>query len=123
MLHDYSFVVGENWDVANAPLRFKYQYNLKYNMVELTVRLGQKGQVVIPKTFREAYQIYPREEAIMEAGEGRIIIRRKEGDIVERFRELARKMNIKKLDAKAIKTMLEQQYEEKAKRIGIKIPR
>ncbi len=91
-------------------------------MVELIVRLGQKGQVVIPKIFRDAYQIYPQEEAIMEAEKDRIVIRKKEENSVEKFRELAKRMNIKRrLDARAIKKIIEQQYEEKAKRASIKI--
>ena len=89
-------------------------------MVELTVRLGPKGQLVIPKIFREAYKIYPMQEAIVKTNEEGILIKRNEENISEKLKKIAEKINIRSpLSAKRIKNLIEQQYEERAKRAGL----
>ena len=85
------------------------------------VRLGAKGQIVIPKILREAYKLYPYGEAVIRAEEDGMVIKKPQEKIMEKFKDLAQRMNVKtKLNAQRIKEVIEQQYEERAKRAGIK---
>lgn len=96
-------------------------------MVELKVRLGAKGQIVIPKILREAYKLYPREEVIIKEVQDGVLIKKPADDIIERLREIAEKVNEKKkvkyLDAKSLKKTFYEQYEKRARRTGISVKR
>ena len=93
-------------------------------MVELKVRLGAKGQIVIPKIFREAYKMYPEQEVIIKETEEGVVIKKNTGDVVEKLRKIAEKINEKKkikyLDSKRMKEMFYEQYDKRARRAGIK---
>src|SRR3989338_2870127 len=52
-------------------------------MVELKVRLGAKGQIVIPKIFRDSFKLYPKQEAIMKEEENGILITRNKEDPIK----------------------------------------
>ena len=94
-------------------------------MVELRVKLGAKGQVVIPKILREAYGLYPRQEVIISEKEEGVIIKKPKKDIAKTFLEIDKKVNenkkIKDYSPKELKEIYEEQYEEKARRSGIRI--
>lgn len=92
-------------------------------MVELKVRLGAKGQVVIPKIFRDHFQIYPNEEAIMREDVNGIIIQRQKMDVVQKLKEIAMKASAERKEKKLIidKNSIYEQYEKRAKRAGIKL--
>jgi len=72
-------------------------------------KVGPKGQVVIPKDFRDLLKIKPGSEIIIEINKNEIIIRpaENEDDFLKRFfktsKKLTEKINIKK--------QLEEQYE------------
>ncbi len=92
-------------------------------MVELKVRLGSKGQVVIPKIFRESYKIYPNQEAIITAVDEGVLIKKNDINIIEKLREMAK-------EAKKIrkgrpftykKEEFYEQYDKRAKRAGLKV--
>ncbi len=91
-------------------------------MVELKVRLGPKGQIVIPKILREAYGIYPQQEVIIKEEREGVLIKKPVKDIVEKLRKIAEKINedkkVNTLDTKAMKKIFYEQYE---KRTGISI--
>ncbi len=92
-------------------------------MVELKVRIGTKGQVVIPKIFRENYKLYPKEEVIIKAENEGVVIKRQDIDVIAKFREIARKANLKKDDIsiRKLRKIRDEQYEERARKAGIKI--
>ena len=94
-------------------------------MVELKVRLGPKGQIVIPKIFRENYKLYPNQEVIIESDKEGVLIKKQDEDIVEKLREIAKEINKGKkrgkLSAKKMKEVFYEQYEERARKSGIKI--
>ncbi len=92
-------------------------------MVELKVRLGSKGQVVIPKILRDSYKLYPKQEVIISEREEGVLIKKQDTDIIEKLKELAREAS-KKRGGKPFKYKKEdfyEQYEKKARRAGIKI--
>lgn len=90
-------------------------------MVELKVRLGPKGQIVIPKIFREAYKMYPEQQVIIIEQEEGVLIKKQTSDplaILEKVSQEAekkRKGKKLKIDAHAIY----EQYEKRAKRAGL----
>jgi len=96
-------------------------------MVELKVRMSTKGQIVIPKIFRDSNKMYPQEEFLIKIEQGKVIIEKQEEDIVAKLREIAIKINEgkkrKQLSAKQMKEIFYEQYEERAKRSGINIRR
>ena len=83
-------------------------------MVELKVRLGSKGQVVIPKIFRNLFKMHPGNEIIItiEKDKG-VLIRKTEGNAANRFKELAERELKKVPDQKKIKKIVDEQYEDK----------
>ena len=90
-------------------------------MIELKVRLGSKGQVVIPKILRETYKIYPKQEIIITAEPGGVLIAKKKEDpikIMEKIAEIA----TKKRNGKPFvynKEEFYEQYDKRAKRAGL----
>lgn len=97
----------------------------KYNMIELKVRLGPKGQIVIPKIFRETYKMYPEQEVIIKEQEEGVLIKKQIENIVEKLRKIAERVNENKkrksLDARTMKKTFYEQYEKRARRAGISI--
>ena len=90
-------------------------------MVELRVRLGSKGQVVIPKILRETYGMYPMQEVIISEKDEGVIIKKPESDILEYFKKIA-KIATEKRKGKPFKydkNEFYEQYEKRLKRAGL----
>ncbi len=90
-------------------------------MVELTVRLGPKGQLLIPKILREHYKLFPNQEAIIKDKEEGILISRSQKDrieIIEKIAEEAAK-NRKNKKVNIDNHAIYEQYEKRAKRAGL----
>ncbi|MEK6909018.1 MAG: AbrB/MazE/SpoVT family DNA-binding domain-containing protein [Nanoarchaeota archaeon] len=94
-------------------------------MVELRVRLGSKGQVVIPKILRDYYKMFPKEEVIIIEQKEGVLIKRDSEDPIEMLKKIAEKINEKKKikvpSAKELKETFYEQYEERTRRAGIRI--
>ena len=61
-------------------------------MVRIKVKLGSKGQVVIPKIIRDSVGLAENEPAIMEVRDGVVEIKPiKDTDIIKKWEERARK--------------------------------
>lgn len=54
--------------------------------IEIEAKIGQRGQVVIPKPIREAYDLRPGETVRFGIEDGRIVIRGNE-DVLDAFLE------------------------------------
>ena len=81
------------------------------------MRLGPKGQVVIPKIFRKAYNLAPGEEVVFVETESGILIEKQSVDIVQIAEEASRKAGIKgKVDWDK---QYYEQIEERLRRAGI----
>lgn len=92
-------------------------------MVELKVRIGSKGQIVIPKIFRQAYKFYPEQEVVIKNDKEGVLIKKQDEDIVERLREIANKAAKRRKGKKFKYDKMEfyEQYDERARRAGIKV--
>ena len=91
-------------------------------MVKLEVKLGLKGQIVIPKIFRDEINIYPGSRAIMSLQEEKIIIEKKQArDIIELLgrisEEATKKRKGKKLEVNP--RAIFEQYEKRARRASL----
>ncbi len=90
-------------------------------MVELTVRLGSKGQVVIPKIFRDHYNLYPEETVTIKANDEGVLITKNKKDtlkILEKIAEIATEKR-KGKPFRYNKKEFYGQYEKRAKRAGL----
>ncbi len=67
-------------------------------MVSIRLKVGPKGQIVIPKVFRETYGIKEGGEVIVEPTEKGLVLRGpvKAEDVLRKIRERRRKMNPKR---------------------------
>lgn len=83
--------------------------------MQTTVRVGEKGQILIPKLLREEYGILPGQPAqLKETPEG-LLLTKMQQDPIELLRGIAKKLRMKKIDVHA----LEQQYADRLKRAGL----
>ncbi|MBI4142172.1 AbrB/MazE/SpoVT family DNA-binding domain-containing protein [Candidatus Woesearchaeota archaeon] len=86
-------------------------------MVILKMKIGPKGQVVIPKILRDKYKICPGDEVIVEESTTGVLIEKPFVDIVKIARECAERVqHNKKIDFD--KTYYEQ-IEKRLKRAGL----
>ncbi len=83
------------------------------------MRIGPKGQVVIPKMFRETYNLAPGEEVIFMETESGIMIEKPSVDIVRVAEQASQKAKAKG------KVEWDKQYyeqvEERLRRAGVKV--
>ena len=89
-------------------------------MVELKVRLGPKGQIVIPKILRDQFKLYPNQEVIIKEEAEGVLIKSKEDPIktLEKIAEIAAEKR-KGKPFKYNKKEFYEQYEKRAKRAGL----
>ena len=90
-------------------------------MVELKVTLGSKGQLVLPKIFRDYYEIYPNHQAVIKSTEEGILITKNREDSMKIFEKIAEAAS-KKRKSKSVNYKKEEfyeQYEKRAKRAGL----
>lgn len=83
--------------------------------IKETMTVGPKGQVVIPAHLRRALSIAPGTAVAVELEEGKIVIEKERGEeIIAKFRELARKVNLKEpVDAdEAYEEMMEDRWKK-----------
>ncbi len=83
-------------------------------MVSVTTKIGQKGQLVIPKILREEYGMeIDTEIVIKDVSEG-ILLQKPQSNIASQFAKIAGTTK-KKINFKA----LEEEYEERMKNSGL----
>jgi len=77
-------------------------------MLEEEMKVGPKGQVVIPRTLRKLLKIYPGSKVIFKLKEGKLVLEKQFFDSVGTLENVAKKgPSINKIDAHA--------YEEELK--------
>ena len=82
-------------------------------MVSIKTKVGPKGQIVIPKVFRDEYNISPGDEVLIKEENQALLIEKPKEDIVKKLREYAQKIRFRgKIDPHAI----EEEYEERWKK-------
>ena len=92
-------------------------------MVELMVRLGEKGQLVIPKIFRDHYKLYPKETVTITANDEGVLITNNKKDLLKTMEKIAEIASMKRKGKPFIynKEEFYEQHEERTRRAGIKI--
>ncbi len=66
-------------------------------MIKQKMKVGPKGQVVIPKIFRENLKIGPGSEVEMSVVDSKLVVERHDIDPIAVFRSIAAKMKGKKI--------------------------
>ncbi|PKP58325.1 MAG: AbrB/MazE/SpoVT family DNA-binding domain-containing protein [Candidatus Altiarchaeales archaeon HGW-Altiarchaeales-1] len=74
-------------------------------MIEQQMKIGPKGQVVIPKAFRKFLGIYPGSDVVFELKKEGILIEKQATNVVEIFDRIARSGKLKTFEQ-------DKQYEE-----------
>jgi AbrB family looped-hinge helix DNA binding protein len=59
-------------------------------MLEIRMRVGPKGQVVIPKVFRDAFKIGPGTEVTFSIESDKIVVRATRSDAADVFERVAK---------------------------------
>ena len=90
-------------------------------MVELTVKLSPKGQVLIPKIIRDYYKMYPEENVVVATKDEGVLIKKQENDIIGKLKKLAEEASKKRGGKPYIykKEAFYEQYDKRAKRAGL----
>ena len=81
------------------------------------MRMGTKGQVVIPKMFRDDFGLKSGEEVMLEYTGKEIVLRKTASNIAEIARAIAHSGKGVKVTAELLKRLDEEEYEEKYERI------
>ena len=66
------------------------KYNSKLDMTQEEMKVGPKGQVVIPKAMRKALKIFPGSKVLVSSDDGRVIIEKKPASAVSVFEAIAK---------------------------------
>lgn len=77
-------------------------------MIRQETKMEPKGQIVIPKIFREHKKIYPDDKVFVELRENMIIIEKPTSDPISVFEEISRKN-------KSVKVNSDKDYDEMMK--------
>lgn len=84
-------------------------------MVSITMKVGQKGQIVIPKAFRREYGIETDTEVVLkDIGEG-ILLQKPYPNVAEGFERLAQQAK-----GKVSLHAIEEEYDQRLQRSGLK---
>ncbi len=82
-------------------------------MVRISTRIGPKGQLVIPKVFRDEYNLHPGDAVVVKEEDHQLVIE-KPKDPVATLAAIAERVDFRgKLDLRMIK---EGKYEERWKK-------
>ena len=99
--------------------KYKYKLYLVIPMVilKMKMRVGPKGQIVIPKKIRDEKKIFPGDEVFVELNEKGILIEKPKRDIVAVFERIAKSgKSIDKIDPHAYEEELEERWKKSMKR-------
>lgn len=77
------------------------------------MKVGPKGQVVIPKIFRESLRMGPGSEVFISEEEGRLVVEKPQMDPIAVFRAIAAKGKNVKIDPdKSYDEMMEERWKK-----------
>lgn len=87
-------------------------------ILKTKMKVGPKGQVVIPKQIRDEKKILPGDEVFIELNEKGILIEKPKRDVVADFERIAKSgKSIDKIDPHAYEEELEERWKKSMKRI------
>lgn len=82
-------------------------------MVEVVVKVGRKGQVLIPKVLRDEYGIVSNGKAVLRESKEGIILSKPKTDPVKEFRKIAFSGKPIKVDIAKYKKTFEEEFPKK----------
>jgi AbrB family looped-hinge helix DNA binding protein len=86
-------------------------YNLWLYLIEEEMKVGPKGQVVIPRAMRKALKIEPGSKILFRLEDDKLILKKPAFDAVAVFERIAKEINYnKKIDPHAYEEELEERY-------------
>lgn len=86
-------------------------------ILKMKMKVGPKGQVVIPKEMRKEKNILPGDEVLLELSEEGILIEKPKRDIIADFERIAKSgKSIDKIDPHAYEEELEERWRKSMKR-------
>lgn len=86
-------------------------------ILKMKMKVGPKGQVVIPKEIREEKKIRPGDEVFIELSDKGISIEKPKRDVVADFERIAKSgKSIDKIDPHAYEEELEERWKKSMKR-------
>ena len=84
----------------------------------MKMKVGPKGQIVIPKEIRDEKKIFPGDEVFVELNEDGIMIEKPKKDVIAEFERIAKSVNYnKKIDPHAYESELEDRWRKSKKSI------
>ncbi len=88
-------------------------------MIKIKRKIGPKGQIVLPKDIREQFNLKTGTDVIFLVEDQQIIIEtpKEHKEIIEEFCTLPENIKKRKISSKQIKELIEEQYEEKFKKL------
>ena len=91
-------------------------------MIREEKKVGEKGQVVIPKVIRDVLGVVPGEKVVFEVIEGRVTVERPKVDVVSIFERIAKTgKSIKEFNAdKNYEEMMDERWQKIQKAIKAK---
>ena len=85
-------------------------------ILKTKMKIGPKGQVVIPKEMRDEKKIFPGDEVFVELNDEGISIEKPKRDIIADFERIAKSSkSIKKIDPHAYEEELEERWRKSMK--------
>ena len=86
-------------------------------ILKTRMKVGPKGQVVIPKEIRDEENIFPGDEVFVELGDKGILIEKPKRDVVADFERIAKSgKSIDKIDPHTYEEELEERWKKSMKR-------
>ncbi len=67
-------------------------------MIEIEMKVGPKGQVVIPSVFRKNFNITPGDKVIFESNGDKLIIKRAQKGSVNKLKKIAERVGEVEID-------------------------
>lgn len=82
-------------------------------ILKMKMKVGPKGQVVIPKEMRDEKKILPGDEVLMELSDEGILIEKPKRDIIEEMKKIAKSIGYKgKIDPHLYEEELEERWKK-----------
>lgn len=86
-------------------------------ILKTKMKVGPKGQIVIPKEIRDEKKIFPGDEVFVELNSKGILIEKPQIDVVADFERIAKSIKYnKKIDPHAYEEELEERWKKSMKR-------
>ena len=87
-------------------------------ILKMRMKVGPKGQVVIPKKMRDEKKILPGDDVLMELSEEGILIEKPKRDVIAEMKKIANSIEYRgKIDPHAYEEELEERWKKANRRI------